>query len=75
MFPATRCRLPLGRAAALQRLAARNPEAGESHLAIAEAALAAQLWGEARRHLTLAEGVAPPAGPSRRLCLLMARLE
>ena len=35
---------PLGRAASLQRLAARNPEAAESHLAIAEAALAAQLW-------------------------------
>jgi HemY protein len=66
---------PLGRAAALQRLAARNPEAAESHLAIAEAALAAQLWGEARRHLTLGEAAAPPAGPSRRLCLLMARLE
>ena len=66
---------PLARAAALQRLAARNPEAAESHLAIAEAALAAQLWGEARRHLTLAEAAAPPAGPSRRLCLLMARLE
>jgi HemY protein len=66
---------PLRRAAALQRLAARNPEAAESHLAIAEAALAAQLWGEARRHLALAEAAAPPAGPSRRLCLLMARLE
>jgi len=66
---------PLGRAAALQRLAARNPEAAESHVAIAEAALVAQLWGEARRHLSLAEAAAPPAGPSRRLCLLMARLE
>jgi len=66
---------PLGRAASLQRLAARNPEAAESHLAIAEAALAAQLWGEARRHLTSAEAAAPPTGPSRRLCLLMARLE
>ena len=71
---AQRCRAA-GRAAALQRLAARNPEAAESHLAIAEAALAAQLWGEARRHLTLADAGAPPAGPSRRLCLLMARLE
>jgi len=39
-----------------------------------EAALAAQLWGEARRHLTLA-AEASPATPSRRLCLLMARLE
>jgi HemY protein len=64
---------PLARAASLQRLAARNPEAAESHLAIAEAALAAQLWGEARRHLTMAANTAP--APSRRLCLLMARLE
>src|SRR5216683_1978321 len=51
---------PLARAAAVQRLAAQNPEASESHLAIAEAALAAQLWGEARRHLTLAIGAAQP---------------
>ena len=48
------------RAAALQRLAAQNPEAAESHLAIAEAALAAQLWGEARRHLGMAVAAAPP---------------
>jgi HemY protein len=66
---------PLARAAALQRLAAKNPEAVESRLAIAEAALAARLWGEARRHLGLAVAAAPPPGPSRRLCLLMAQLE
>ena len=63
----------------MQRLAAHNPEASESHLAIAETALAAQLWGEARRHLTLAIAAPPPGlpsvGPSRRLCRLMARLE
>jgi HemY protein len=66
---------PLARVAALQRLAAQNPEASESHLAIAEAALAAQLWGEARRHLALAIAAAAPRGPPRRLCRLMARLE
>ena len=77
---------PLARAVALQRLAAQNPAAAESHLAIAEAALPAQLWGEARRHLGLAAAASPgsspisatvssPIGPSRRLCLLMARLE
>ena len=69
---------PLGRAAALQRLAAHNRDATESHLAIAEAALAARLWGEARRHLGLVAMSSPdaaPAAPSRRLCLLMARLE
>jgi HemY protein len=59
----------------LQRLAAQNPEALESHLAIAEAALNARLWGEARRHLGLSTAAAPPSGPSRRLCLMMARLE
>jgi len=66
---------PLAQAAALQRLAAQNPEAPESHLAVAEAAMAAQLWGEARRHLGMAVAAAPPPGPTRRLCRLMARLE
>ena len=54
-----------------ERLAAQNPTARESHVAVAEAALDAQLWGEARRHLEEAmEGA-----PTTRLCLLMARLE
>jgi HemY protein len=73
---------PLARAAAAQRLAAANPAAEESRLAVAEAALAAQLWGEARRHLDLAAEAAPETapetatgGPSRRLCRLMAQLE
>jgi HemY protein len=58
-----------------ERLAAHNPDAAESHVAVAEAALAAQLWGEARRHLGLAIAAAGAGGPSCRLCLLMARLE
>jgi HemY protein len=58
-----------------QRLAAQNPGASESHIAVAEAALAAQLWGEARHHLGQAVAAAEPAPPSRRLCRLMARLE
>jgi HemY protein len=58
-----------------ERLAAHNPDAMETHVAVAEAALAAQLWGEARRHLGLAIAAAGPGGPSRQLCLLMARLE
>ena len=37
--------------------------------------MAAQLWGEARRHLGSAVAAAPPPGPTRRLCRLMARLE
>jgi HemY protein len=67
---------PLPRAAALQKLAAHNPEALESRLATAEASLDARLWGEARRQLegALAAGAAA-AQPPRRLCLAMARLE
>lgn len=65
---------PLGRLRAFERLAASNPQSPDSHMAAAEAALDAQLWGEARRHLGLT-AAAMPDGPTRRLCLLMARLE
>ena len=51
---------PLARLARFERLAARNPGARESHLALAEAALAAQLWGESRRHLERALTADPP---------------
>jgi HemY protein len=62
---------PLARFKSFERLAAHNPTARESHVMVAEAALDAQLWGEARRHLEEAmEGA-----PTTRLCLLMARLE
>ncbi|HWD59019.1 MAG TPA: heme biosynthesis HemY N-terminal domain-containing protein [Stellaceae bacterium] len=57
-----------------EKLAAHNPDSPESAVALAEAALAAQLWGEARRHLGRAVGAAPEAA-SRQLCLLMARVE
>lgn len=57
-----------------EKLAACNPASVESAVALAEAALAAQLWGEARRHLGRVAAMQPD-GPSRRLCLLMARLE
>ena len=63
---------PLARAAAFERLTLANPNSSETDLAIAEAALTAQLWGEARRHLARAAGAGTP---SRRVCLLMARLE
>lgn len=67
---------PLVRAAAAQRLATHNPSSIESHVAVAEAALSARLWGEARHHLTLAlAGTSSSAGASRRLCRLMAELE
>jgi HemY protein len=61
----------LARAKAAERLARHNPDHPESHLAIAEAALEARLWGEARHHLGLAGGEAPPA----RVCRLIAELE
>jgi len=64
---------PVQRLKRLEKLAAANPDHAESRLALAEAALDAKLWGEARRHL-LAAG-AGDADPSPRLCRLMARLE
>jgi HemY protein len=90
---------PLDKLKSFERLAVQNPDARETHLAVAEAALDAQLWGEARRHLDRAlSAPAPPfiarlpnpapfsvtpapdedtslAGPTPRLCLMMARLE
>jgi HemY protein len=66
---------PLARMKRFERLAAQNPAARESHLALAEAALAAQLWGEARRRLERVLPTGSTEGPSARVCLLMARLE
>jgi len=70
---------PLQRMQRMQHLAAANPDHVESHLALAEAALRARLWGEARRHLARAGVPAdadaaaplPPARASR----LMAEVE
>jgi HemY protein len=62
---------PLARVKALERLAAQNPTARESHVALAEAAIEAQLWGEARHHLEAAIAT----DPTVRLCLLSAQLE
>ena len=64
---------PLQRVKRTETLAGANPEHPESSLALAEAALDAKLWGEARRHL-MAAG-AGGDNPSPRLCRLMARLE
>jgi HemY protein len=64
----------LARLRRCERLAAQNPGARESRLMLAEAALDARLWGEARRHLEELER-ADPAGPTRRVCALIARLE
>ncbi len=55
----------------IEKLAALYPDHPESHLAIAEAAIAAKIWGEARNHL--AEAIA--AMPSARAFRKMAELE
>jgi HemY protein len=65
----------LARAQATKKLTGRNPSHAESHVALARASLAAQLWGEARRHLD--DAVAgKPAGAHvpARLCRMMAEL-
>lgn len=61
----------LGQMKRMGALAKLAPDHPESHLALAQTALDAQLWGEARQHL------APLAGgqPSPRICRMMARLE
>jgi HemY protein len=65
--------LPIERAKRFERLARRAPDLAESHLALAEAALDASLWGEARSHL----GKVIDAGgqASARAFRLMARVE
>lgn len=61
----------LKRVAVVRRLADKKPDDIESHLALAQAALDAGLWGEARRHLEAASG----PNPSVRVCRLMAEVE
>ncbi len=61
----------LERVKTAERLARANPDHRESHLTVAEAALEARLWGEARKHLKVAAG----DEPSARICRLMAELE
>lgn len=50
---------PLQRVRRAETLAAANPGHVESHLTIAEAAQAAQLWGQARNHLMAAAELRP----------------
>lgn len=66
---------PLARMKRVQQLVETNPDHLESHLALAEVALHARLWGEARRHLARlgasddvgASAALPPARASRLL--------
>ena len=61
----------LERARRFERLHALNPDHPESRIALAEAALEAELWGEARRHLEAAAG----ERPTQRVYRLLSALE
>ena len=60
-----------GRVRDFEKLLSFNVDHEESHIALAEASLEANLWGEARNHLAKATG----SDPSARVCRLMAGLE
>ncbi|MDR6773990.1 heme biosynthesis HemY N-terminal domain-containing protein [Azospirillum sp. BE72] len=62
---------PLARVRLFQKLVRQAPDSAESHLAVAQAAIEAQLWGEARQHLNRAMEI----GPTRRAYRLMAELD
>jgi HemY protein len=68
---------PLDRARRLERLARQNPDHPDSHRAVAEMDLAAQLWGEARRHLDKLTELERAAGgeANQSTARLWARLE
>ena len=64
----------LAQVKASEALSQKNPDHIESHIALTRAALAAELWGEARKHLKAVgagDGLEPPAG----VCRMMAELE
>ncbi len=62
---------PLPRLRRLEKLVAGKPNVPESHLVLAEAALSAKLWGQARKHLLEAVSLRPSQTPYR----LLAQLE
>ena len=62
---------PIENVKAVQRLIGKDAEHQESRLALAEVALAAELWGEARKQLELLVETGAPA----RVCRMMAQLE
>lgn len=66
---------PLQRLKRLETLAVQHKDHLESHIALAQAALKARLWGEARRHLAAAGGTETASMPRPRVCRLMAELE
>ncbi|OAN50412.1 heme biosynthesis protein HemY [Magnetospirillum moscoviense] len=62
---------PLDRVKRVEKLVRLNPDSACGHAALAEVALAAKLWGQARTHLEKAVELRPSAG----LYILLARLE
>lgn len=66
---------PLEQVKRFTKLAALNPKHRESRLALAEANLEAELWGEARRHLGELVKLDGEDPPRAQVCRLMARLE
>lgn len=64
---------PLEQVKRFEHLLSLNPNHKESHIALAEASLKAELWGEARNHLEIVAKNNPV--PEPRVCRLMAELE
>ena len=64
---------PLDQVKRFEHLLSLNPNHKESHIALAEAALKAELWGEARNHLDIVAKRSEV--PEPRVCRLMAELE
>ena len=62
---------PLAHLRQLEKITAGSPDHPETHKSLGEAALAARLWGEARRHLL----AAAQARPSQGIFRTLARLE
>ena len=59
----------------VEKLASYNNDHVESHLAIAKFALIAEMWHEAREHLTAASSEQPDDALPARICRYMAELE
>lgn len=65
----------LGGVKAMEKLAKSNPDHAESHMALAQAALEAELWGEARTHLEAVLNAPDGGGYAGRALRLMAAVE
>jgi len=75
-FEASKAADGMKKVTAAQTLLGLNANAPYSHIAMAAAALEAQLWGQARTHLEAAlETAQQQGGPQRTAMTLMARLE